>query len=38
MALTEFKGALEKQDPRIIAEAREGLARLLDETDAHSPL
>ncbi len=37
-ALTEFQGALEKQDPRIIADAREGLGRLLDEIDAHSPL
>lgn len=37
-ALTEFTGALEKQDPRIIADAREGLGRLLDEVDAHSPL
>lgn len=37
-ALTEFQGALEKQDPRIIADAREGLTRLLDEIDAHSPL
>lgn len=36
--LTEFKGALEKQDPRIIADAREGLGRLIDEIDAHSPL
>jgi len=36
--LTDFKGALEKQDPRIIADAREGLGRLLDEVDAHSPL
>ncbi len=36
--LTEFQGALEKQDPRIIADAREGLTRLLDEIDAHSPL
>lgn len=37
-ALTEFQGALDKQDPRIIADAREGLGRLLDEVDAHSPL
>ncbi|MFO6447030.1 Hsp70 family protein [Erythrobacter sp. NE805] len=37
-ALTDFTGALEKQDPRIIAAAREGLTRLLDEIDAHSPL
>ena len=37
-SLTEFKGALEKQDPRIIADAREGLGRLIDEIDASSPL
>lgn len=36
--LTEFQGALDKQDPRIIADAREGLTRLLDEIDAHAPL
>jgi molecular chaperone HscC len=36
--LTEFQGALDKQDPRIIADAREGLSRLLDEIDAQSPL
>ncbi len=36
--LTDFKGALEKQDPRIIADAREGLGRLIDEIDAYSPL
>ena len=36
--LTDFKGVLEKQDPRIIADAREGLGRLIDEIDAHSPL
>ncbi len=36
--LTDFKGALEKQDPRIIADAREGLGQLIDEIDAHSPL
>ncbi len=36
--LTEFQGALDKQDPRLIADARDGLARLLDEIDAHSPL
>ena len=36
--LTEFQGALDKQDPRIIADAREGLTRLLDEIDAQSPL
>jgi molecular chaperone HscC len=37
-ALTDFQGALEKQDPRIIADAREGLTRLLDQIDAQSPL
>jgi molecular chaperone HscC len=36
--LTEFQGALDKQDPRIIADAREGLTRLLDEIDSQSPL
>ena len=36
--LTEFQGALDKQDPRIIADARDGLTRLLDEIDAASPL
>jgi molecular chaperone HscC len=36
--LTEFQGALDRQDPRRIADAREGLTRLLDEIDAHSPL
>lgn len=36
--LTEFQGALDKQDPRLIADAREGLTRLLDEIDAHAPL
>ncbi|WP_073974189.1 Hsp70 family protein [Erythrobacter donghaensis] len=36
--LTEFQGALDKQDPRIIADARDGLTRLLDEIDAQSPL
>ena len=37
-ALTEFQGALDSQEPRRIADAREGLARLLDEIDARSPL
>jgi molecular chaperone HscC len=37
-ALTGFQGALESQDPRLIADAREGLTGLLDEIDAHSPL
>lgn len=36
--LTEFQGALDKQDPRIIADARDGLTRLLDEIDMQSPL
>ena len=36
--LTEFQGALDKQDPRLIADARDGLTRLLDEIDAHAPL
>ncbi len=37
-ALTEFQGALEKQDPRLIAGAREALIGLLDQIDAASPL
>lgn len=37
-ALTQFQGALEKQDPRLIADARDALGRLLDEIDTHSPL
>ena len=36
--LTEYQGALDKQDPRLIADARDGLTRLLDEIDAHAPL
>ena len=36
--LTEYQGALEKQDPRIIADARDGLAKLLDQLDANPPL
>ncbi|WP_017664888.1 Hsp70 family protein [Porphyrobacter sp. AAP82] len=36
--LTDFQGALDKQDPRIIADARDGLTRLLDEIDMQSPL
>ena len=36
--LTELLGALEKQDPRLIADARDNLARLLDEIDANPPL
>jgi molecular chaperone HscC len=36
--LTEFKGALEKQDARIIADAREGLTQLLDHIEANPPL
>jgi molecular chaperone HscC len=37
-ALTEFQGALEKQDPRIIADARAGLGELLDRIEANPPL
>ena len=37
-SLTEFQGALDKQDPRIIADAREALGQLLDEIDSASPL
>ncbi|MEM8725051.1 MAG: Hsp70 family protein [Pseudomonadota bacterium] len=36
--LTEFKGALEKQDPRLIAEARDALVKVLDEMEGNSPL
>jgi len=36
--LTEFQGALEKQDPRLIADAREALGGLLDQIDANPPL
>lgn len=36
--LTEFQGALEKQDPRLIADAREGLGQLLDHIEANPPL
>ncbi len=37
-ALTEFQGALDKQDARIIADAREALAQLLDQIEANPPL
>jgi molecular chaperone HscC len=36
--LTQYQGALEKQDPRIIADAREALRDLLDQLDANAPL
>jgi len=36
--LTEFQGALDKQDPRLIADAREGLGKLLDHIEANPPL
>lgn len=36
--LTEFQGALDKQDPRIIADARVGLGKLLDHIEANPPL
>lgn len=36
--LTQFKGALEKQDPRVIAEARDALVKVLDEFEGSSPL
>ncbi|WP_298470411.1 Hsp70 family protein [uncultured Erythrobacter sp.] len=36
--LTEFKGALEKQDPRLISEARDALVKVLDELEGNSPL
>ena len=37
-ALTGYKGALEKQDPRLIAEARDALVKLLDHLVSTSPL
>lgn len=37
-ALTEFQGALDKQDPRIIADARDALGGLLDQIEANPPL
>lgn len=37
-ALTEFQGALDKQDPRLIVDAREALGQLLDQLDANPPL
>lgn len=36
--LTEFQGALDKQDPRLIADAREGLGQLLDHIEANPPI
>lgn len=36
--LTDYKGALEKQDPRVIADAREKLVQLLDEIEANPSL
>lgn len=36
--LIDFRGALEKQDPRLIADAREKLTGLLDELEANPPL
>ncbi|MHA7820442.1 MAG: Hsp70 family protein [Erythrobacter sp.] len=36
--LIDFKGALEKQDPRLIADAREKLSQLLDELEANPPV
>jgi molecular chaperone HscC len=37
-ALTEFQGALDKQDPRIIADAREALGQLIDQIEANPPV
>lgn len=37
-ALTEFQGALDKQDPRLIADAREALRGLIDHVEANPPL
>ncbi|MDN3647032.1 Hsp70 family protein [Pontixanthobacter aestiaquae] len=36
--ITAFKGALDKQDPRIIADARKQLLAALDEIEANPPL
>lgn len=36
--ITAFKGALDKQDPRIIADARGELLKALDEIEANPPL
>jgi molecular chaperone HscC len=36
--LLDYKGALEKQDKRLIADAREKLAQLLDELEANPPV
>lgn len=36
--MTEFSGALERQDPREIADARQRLAELLDQVEQYSPL
>lgn len=36
--LTEFKGALDKQDPRVIADAREKLVEVLDRLEANPPI
>ncbi|MBX7533854.1 molecular chaperone HscC [Qipengyuania sp. 1XM1-15A] len=37
-SLDNFKAALEKQDPRIIADARESLMQLVDEIEANPPV
>ncbi|MBX7494229.1 molecular chaperone HscC [Qipengyuania sp. 1NDW9] len=37
-SLDNFKAALEKQDPRVIADARESLLRLIDEIEANPPI
>ena len=36
--ITEFAGALDRQDPREIADARTRLVASLDQLEAHSPL
>lgn len=36
--ITDFKGVLEKQDPKLISEAREQLSKALDELEANPPI
>ncbi len=36
--ITEFQGALDKQDPRLITEARQTLLQALDELEANPPI
>lgn len=36
--ITDFKGVLDKQDPRLIAEAHEQISKALDEIEANPPI